>query len=240
MMRQKVFATLFALLIGIPFAAAGLGAAYLVAAMIYDGQRARDWVLVKAEVTGPASYRYTIGGKTYEGSRLGTLHIGGTGDIDDFEDRVSGMLFEGRAQKKPVTVFVNPDEPSEAMVDRDIRWGLLLFLAPIAVFFSWIGLGALWMMRRSFTGEAPKAPPNAAGAGFLWFFALVWNAISFPAAMFAIPQGIADGEWAVLLVLIFPIVGLGVLWAAIFTTFEQLRRGGTTARRQLNTQRRST
>ena len=39
------------------------------------------------------------------------------------------------------------------MVDREIRWGLLLFLAPIAVFFSWIGLGALWMMRRSFTGE---------------------------------------------------------------------------------------
>ena len=124
-MRQKIFATLFALLIGIPFGAVGLGAAYLVASMTYDGVRARDWVLVKAEVTGPSNYRYAIGGKTYEGSRLGTLHIGGTGVVDDFEDRVSDMLFEGRAQKKPITVFVNPDEPSEAMVDREIRWGLL-------------------------------------------------------------------------------------------------------------------
>ena len=239
-MMRKIVAGLFALLIGIPFAGVGLGATYLVAAMIYDGKRADDWVLVKAEVTGPTSYRYTLDGKTYEGSRLGTLHISGTGDVDDFEDRVSDMLFEGRAQKKPITVFVNPDEPSEAMVDREIRWGLALLLGPFALLFSWIGLGALWMMRRLFTGEAAAAGSTNAGAGFLWFFALVWNAISFPAAIFAIPQGMADGEWAVLFVLLFPIIGLGVLWAAILTTFEQLRRGGASARRQLNKQRRTT
>ena len=239
-MMRKTVAWLFALLIGIPFAGIGLGVTYLVAAMIHDGMRARDWVLVKAEVTGPQSYRYTIGGKTYEGSRLGTLHIGGTGVVDDFEDRVSDMLFEGRAQKKPITVFVNPDEPSEAMVDREIRWGLLLLLGPFALLFSWIGLGALWMMRRLFTGEAAAATSNNAGAGFLWFFALVWNAISFPAALIAIPQGVADGEWGVLFVLLFPIIGLGVLWAAILTTFEQLRRGGAPAAPKLNKQRRPT
>jgi hypothetical protein len=239
-MKQKIAASLFALLIALPFGGIGLGAAYLIAAMIHDGVRARDWVLVKAEVTGPASYRYTIGGKTYEGTRLGTLHIAGTGDIDDFEDRVSDMLLQGREQKKPITVFVNPDEPSEAMVDREIRWGLVLFLAPFALLFSWIGLGALWLIRRLSTGETPEGASNTAGAGVLWLFAIVWNAISFPAAIIAIPQGMADGEWGVLFILLFPIIGLGVLWAAIAGTFERLRRWDAPSARPLNKQRRPT
>jgi hypothetical protein len=248
-MKQKVVASLFALFFAIPFGAVGLGAAYLMAAMIYDGARARDWVLVKAEVTGPASYRYTIGGRTIEGTRLGTLRIGGTSDVDDFDDRVGSMLAEGREQKKPITVFVNPDDPSEAMVDRAIRWGLLAFLTPFAVAFGGVGLGALWLVRRLFTDEeadprrakAQAAMADAAsGAGGLWFFAIVWNAISFPAAMIAIPQGIAEGEWGVLFILLFPIIGIGVLWAAISATFERLRRGGAPAARRLNKQRRPT
>ena len=255
-MKQKVVASLFALFFAIPFGGIGLGAAYLMAAMIYDGARARDWVLVKAEVTGPESYRYTIGGKTYEGSRLGTLRLGGiSSDVDDFDDRVTGVMAESRVQKKPVTVFVNPDDPSESIVDREIRWGVMLFLAPFALAFGAIGLGALWLIRRLFIDETdPKRSPKAqarakahaamshgaSGAGGLWFFAIVWNAISFPAAMIAIPQGIADGEWGVLFVLLFPIIGIGVLWAAISMTFERLRRGGSPAAHQLNKQRRST
>jgi hypothetical protein len=190
-------------------------------------------------VTGPASYRYTLGGTTYDGTRLGTMRIGGTSNVDDFDDRVAGMLNDARVARRPLTVFVNPDDPSEAMVDRDIRWGLLLFLTPFAVCFGAIGLGALWLVRRILKeepqgagvakGRARGKPARAAasasnGAGGLWFFAIVWNAIAFPVAAFAIPEGIAEGEWGVLFVLLFPLIGVGVLWAAFRATVEQLRK----------------
>ena len=238
-MKQKVIASLFALVFAIPFGLVGLGAAYAMVAMIYDGSRSQDWVLVKADVTGPESYRYTFQGKTYTSSRLGTMRIGGTSNVDDFDDRVGGMLAMGREQKKPITVFVNPDDPSEAMLDRDIRWGMLLFLTPFAVAFGGIGVGALWLVRRIFREETEPAKiekgksrrrKQAAmasatnGVGGLWFFALVWNAISFPAAMIAIPQGINEDEWGVLFILLFPLVGIGVLWAAFSATVEQLKR----------------
>jgi len=255
-MKAKVIASLFCLLFAIPFGGIGLGALYAMAAMAYDGVRAEDWVLVKADVTGPASYRYVFDGRTYDSSRLGTLRIGGTTNVDDFDERVAGMLAAGREAKRPVTVFVNPDDPSEAMVDRAIRWPLMIFLTPFALAFGAVGLGALWMVRRIFTepdadppgakGRARKPPSQAAanaasGAGGLWFFALMWNAISFPAAALAIPQGLAEGEWGVLFVLLFPLIGIGVLWAAIAATVERLRRGSAGASsRQLNKSRRST
>jgi hypothetical protein len=42
---------------------------------------------------------------------------------------------------------------------------------------------------------------------------MMWNAISFPAAALAIPQGLAEDEWGVLFVLLFPLIGIAVLWA---------------------------
>ena len=253
-MKEKLIASAFALLFAIPFGLVGLGAAYAMAAMVYDGVRAKEWVLVKADVTGAAAYRYTFQGKTYDGTRLGTMRIGGTTNVDDFDDRVGAMLAEGREKKKPITVFVNPDEPSEAMVDRAIRWGLLMFLTPFAVAFGGVGLGALWLVKRIFR-EEPKASGKkgrernvgaeavssaASGAGGLWFFAIMWNAISFPIAALTIPDAVADGDYAVLFVLIFPLIGIAVLWAAISATFHQLRRGRAGAAGDLDEPRRST
>ena len=255
-MKAKVIASLFCLLFAIPLGAIGLGALYALGVMVYDGSRAEDWVLVKADVTGPASYRYTLDGRSYDGSRLGTLRLGGSAIVDDLDDRLAGALAENRAAKRPITVFVNPDDPSQSLVDRSIRWPLMILLAPFALAFLGIGIGGLKLVRRIFTepeadspgakargrkGGSQAAANAASGAGGLWFFALMWNAISFPAAALAIPQGLAEGEWGILFVLLFPLIGIGVLWAAIAATVERLRRGSAGASsRQLNKSRRST
>ena len=239
-MKGKFGAAVFCLLFAIPFGGVGAGAAWAMVTMIQDGLRARDWVLVKADVTGPASYRYTFEGKTYDSERLGTFRLGGTSDIDDFDERVASILAKGRDEQKPITVWVNPDKPSEAMVDRAIRWMFLVFLTPFALAFGGVGVGALWFLvhtlrepsktkagkeRRGASLVAKPMESAMSGIGGLWFFAIVWNAISFPIAILAVPQALENGEWLVLIVLLFPLIGILVLWSAIAATLAYLRRG---------------
>jgi hypothetical protein len=67
-----------------------------------------------------------------------------------------------------------------------------------------------------------------AGMMGLWMFAFFWNVISFPIALLAVPKLINDGEWVGLFVLLFPLIGLFILWTAIKGTWACLRRGGAT------------
>lgn len=58
----------------------------------------------------------------------------------------------------------------------------------------------------------------------LWFFAILWNAISW-ISVFAGWRQIDRGEKAVWLILLFPFVGLFVLWAAIYQTIRARKFG---------------
>ena len=240
-MKDRAASILFCLVFAVPFGGVGLGSAYVMATMIYDGTRAKDWVLVKANVSESSStYRYTVGGQQYASDRRGTMRIEGTSNVDDFDDRVASILERGRQEKRPITVWVNPDNPAESMIDRDMRWMMLVFLTPFAIAFGGVGVGALWVLATGFRGEGSRKAARArrpqpieaaamqtegSGIGGLWLMAIFWNAIAFPAAMLAIPQAIATGDWLVLFVLIFPLVGVGLLWAAIAATVGRLRRG---------------
>src|SRR4029434_10902257 len=77
------------------------------------------------------------------------------------------------------------------------------------------------------SANVASAPLQKAGNGLggIWFMAIMWNAIAFPIAVLAVPQGIASGEWMVLFVLLFPLVGIGLLWAAIAGTGGRPPRG---------------
>jgi hypothetical protein len=240
-LKAKLAPIAFCLLFALPFGGVGLGAAWAMATMVYDGLRAQDWVRVKATVSETSgTYHYTVGGRQYANDRRGTVRIDGTSDVDDFDQRVASILESGRSEKRPITVWVNPDNPAESMVDRDIRWMLFVFLVPFALAFGGVGVGALWVIGkilrepgRTASGKArtaqavAAAPLRSAGSGLggIWFMAILWNALSFPIAILAVPQGIASGEWLVLLVLLFPLVGLALLWAAIRGTVGRLRRG---------------
>jgi hypothetical protein len=158
-LKAKLGPILFCLIFAIPFGGIGLGAAWAMATMVYDGLRTQDWVLVKANVseTSP-TYHYVVGGQTYANDRRGTLRIEGTSDVDDFDDRVASILAKGRDEKRPITVWVNPDNPAESMVDRDIRWMLFAFLVPFALAFGGVGVGALWAISKILRkpANAPK------------------------------------------------------------------------------------
>jgi len=111
---------------------------------------------------------------------------------------------------------VNPDNPSESVFDREMRWSEIVFLIPFARARRGRGRGGAGgaglrprskgeggaqaavdraTSRRGANGQANAAP------GFLWFFAFMWNASPFPIAFLAIPDIVERGEWVGLLVL---------------------------------------
>jgi hypothetical protein len=149
----KLGAALVCLLFALPFGGVGVGASWVLGRMIYDGHRAEEWVRVKATVDsydrGSVNYRYRFGGVEYQGDRLGANPIGGTDDVDSWHDDMAAMLSSAKAEGKPITVWVNPDKPSESMVDRTIRWKLAMFIVPFAFGFGGVGLGAVWMFLRT-------------------------------------------------------------------------------------------
>ena len=233
-MKEKAGAVLMCLLFGLPFGAVGVFAFWMAGTMVYDGWRARDWVLVKAEVQEGNYYRYRFGGREFRNNRLGAERIEGTSDVDDFDERVAQRFARAREENKPMTVYVNPDNPAESMVDREIRWTLFLVMFPFAFGFGGVGLGALFVIYKILADSEKKgakaaeriANDSTKGPAFLWIFAFFWNVISFPIALVVVPQAIADGEWAGLLVLLFPLVGVLVLWGAVGATMAHFRRKG--------------
>ncbi len=62
-------------------------------------------------------------------------------------------------------------------------------------------------------------------AAFLWIFAIFWNAISALVAFTIVPQELHRGNHGVLVVLIFPLVGIAMLIYAFNTTLAWRRYG---------------
>jgi len=58
----------------------------------------------------------------------------------------------------------------------------------------------------------------------LWIFALIWNLIS-SSVLFVIPKELEKGNKAVLIALVFPVIGLLLLVAAIYNTLQRRKYG---------------
>jgi hypothetical protein len=79
-----------------------------------------------------------------------------------------------------------------------------------------------WKWKQEWAGPAIEADAEA-GTVVIWFFALVWNLISWTATAAMLTKGIGKpGEYFVLL---FPAVGLLLLWVAIYQTMRARKYG---------------
>lgn len=234
---KKLVHTFTSLLMALAFVVVlgGIGAiaSYITGATLHDGMRARQWVGVKANVEsvgeGTVLYSYTFNERRYTGDRLGPSVFRGTDNVGDWQEQTKARLGKARSSGQPITVWVNPEKPSESMVHREIRWNLLVIIMVFALAFGAMGLGGLIAAVYTLLPERLKGRKWSEGERNLvavWGVTFFWNVFSFPVAIVSVPQFVADGDWTGLTVMVLPLVGLGWLWGAIKGTHEYLHRGG--------------
>ena len=224
-----------------------------------------------------ASYRYDYGGKTYQGDRVYVAEF--KDNIGSYHTDLLRQLRTHYQSGQRLPVWVNPLSPYEAVIDRNMRWGLFVLMTVFCSIFIFIGLAVIygsikgaskpvksstlpllelrrewkekrkdpnfshsflefcqyryeelqqpddvdlnhvdWQGRKGW--ETARVASNATkGVWFFWIFALLWNAISSP-IFFIIPDEIKSGNYAALIALLFPLVGLFLIYKAIASTLE--------------------
>lgn len=248
----------FMLLFALPFAAAGMGVLLFgIVPNLIEWQQMKSWTPVEAWLHSAelvssrsedsttyrvdARYHYEYGGYRYEGQRVGIM--GGSDNIGDFHHVLAARLEHALRTGTPVPAWVDPANPADAVLNRDMRWDALAFSGLITLLFGGVGFGLLaWtLLVRPLHVEHPDAASRpwlarrdwadnhiaCSGKGSLWFvwaFALFWNGLSAP-ALYAVPGEFAKGNHLILVALIFPLIGLVLLVWAIRNTLSWRRFG---------------
>src|SRR5690606_17637776 len=85
-----------------------------------------------------ATYTYEYGGRQYDGDRVAIA--GGADNLGDFQKNLGEALQSAYDSGRPVPVWINPADPREAVLNRDLRWevlalfgGLVLISAVVSV-----------------------------------------------------------------------------------------------------------
>ena len=163
--KQTMLGLFMLALFAMPFAAAGLGILlFMTAPMVYDWARMQTWHSVPAQVEaatlqsqksskGSTSYsvsthyRYQVDGVEYTGSRASLTTR--ADNIGSFQEQLGYRLQSAERRGEPVPVWVNPALPTESIVDRSLRPGLLALQLGLALAFGGFGGHLLVRMGRT-------------------------------------------------------------------------------------------
>ena len=254
-MKGRIVGSLFAL----PFFGVGVWMLWSVSNTFYESWDMQQWVQVEARLITAgyethsgddsdtyevyARYSYSYGGGLYTGDRV-TI-AGGGDNIGDYHTDMGSALSAKLARKQPVTVWVNPDEPSQSIIDPSIRWGLIGFKSIFVFVFGGVGLGLLvflwrapkdkdatlpqykeapWLLNHDWQTPTIRSSSKAAMWG-AWVFAAFWNLISSVTPFMAYQEVTEKQNYLALIALLFPLVGIGLLTWAVRRTLEWRRFG---------------
>lgn len=249
------------LLIALPLAVFGVLGCVGLAFDLWTWQAAQRWVETPATVleselktrdgddsvmySVAARYRYEFQGDSHEGDRVS---LDDAFDSSDYHrDRATAL--EGIVKAGGQTVcYVDPHDPDEAILYRDLRPGTLALKLFATLLFGGVGFGLLaaafygstrskrqqeaklahpgkpWMWRPDWAAGRIRSSDRAL-RWFFTLFALFWNGMSWPIAWNVLHAGQQNNEPSRWLVAIFPLAGAGVGLAAIYMWLRRLRWG---------------
>lgn len=192
-----------------------------------------------------ATYSYVIEGTEYRGDRVG-LH-GGSDNIGNFQHRVHDELEAARRSGRTVPCYVDPGDPQSSILYPEVRWEMVGFALLFGLVFGGVGFGIItagilgakqekregarqaerpeepWLWRDEWKSGAIRCSSKGSLVVSI-IFALLWNLISTP-ALFALPGELADENYAALFILLFPLVGLGLLLWALYEIAKWMKYG---------------
>jgi len=193
-------------------------------------------------------YEYEWRGRAYQAERV-DFHPGAD-NFGQYQKQMHDRLEQARRRGDSIVVWVDPDAPDRAVIRRAPRWGALAFALLFPVVFCSAGAGLLWMLRRGGRRAAARAALRDAEPERPWLwsgrwrsttlnsdtgatawvatgFALFWNLVSLP-LLFLVPREIDKGNWAALLGLLFPLIGIGLIIWAVRAWIRRRRYGVST------------
>lgn len=160
-LTAKIGASAACLLFAIGFGAGGVVGIAGLTHHAAGWMTARSWQPIMAEVVRAdlhtsrgrksttyrveAQYRYNVEGIDYSATRIGYGDQMSDNIGSWHEDRYA-ELDGARRRGQRVLAWFNPNNPSESVIDRDPRWGMMLFLLPFASIFSAVSIGALFAL----------------------------------------------------------------------------------------------
>ncbi|MDY7093636.1 MAG: DUF3592 domain-containing protein [Acidobacteriota bacterium] len=252
------------ILFALPFAAIGVVMAVLIGMSFWESYQMRQWVEVPAVIEDAqlethrgddstsysvtARYTYRFEGASYESTKVG-IHSG-SDNIGSYQERMARRLERYRDSGDPYRAFVNPEDPSQAVLDREVRWEKLGFYALFMVTFGGVGFGLIifgfigtrrlgkqlarqtedpghpWRWREDWADKTIQYTDRAGAIGWV-IFALLWNAVSSP-ILFVFQEEWESGNHLILIGLLFPLVGIWLVFKAIQAMLRWRRYGVST------------
>lgn len=187
-----------------------------------------------------AAYKFTYQGQNYHGDRV-SLHAG-SDNIGGYQNDMHNRLKRAFSSNRPVTVWVNPTNPFESVIDRNVRWSMIIFpgllcsvfmiIGGVIVYYSWkkkakpdptTVSATPWLAKEEWSPTGINSN-NKMVLGLWWFGALFVNTISSP-ILFQMPKALSRGEYGILVGLLFVAIGFFLIYKAVQKTLEQQRFG---------------
>jgi hypothetical protein len=181
-----------------------------------------------------ARYTYSYRGNDFVGQRV-ALHSG-RDQISSFQSRLYAELVCAQAANRTVPCFVNPAQPSEAVLNRELVPLKMLFWIIFGLLFTFAGGFSYFEARRNLrptipTGAMPDpfpgeswnvrdkgrvrgAPRDGEQLQAFAVFTLLWNLFSWLLVIVFFSRAMTPG-FILFVIALFPIVGLCALVALV-------------------------
>ncbi len=155
--KSKALGGIGLTLFSLPFASVGVVMAVLLVRGLLAQSEMKSWIQVPATILESelethrsddsttckvtARYAYSFERRDYTGTRIG-LSSGGD-NIGSYQQDWAAKLKQHRLSGEPIPAFVDPNNPSDAILDREIRVSMLLFKGLFGLVFGGVGFGLL-------------------------------------------------------------------------------------------------
>ncbi len=236
----------------LPFACVGAFTLFVYVYALWQWVDKQSWVPVPATILTAdleshsdsdgatyevkATYEYSVGGQQYQSSKVQVST--GADNVGSFQKDAYKELKRHQEEHIPFTAFVDPADPSNAVLYRDLRVSLLLFVGIFAMVFGGVGFGLLaasvltfcevreraaralahpkqpWLHRREWANGVIAG--DSKGRVLTWFIVgLVAAIISLPLLVLLPLEIFKTGNYLLAFGALVPAIGGCVLYGAI-------------------------